>query len=134
MSETSRNERWVAIVDDDESIRRAFARLLRAHGIEVRTFESASDYLARAQGAPDFLCVDLFLGEGMNGFELAQHLRAQGEPPPIVFLTGHDASEFGPMIGDPQQKPIILRKPLDARQLLDLVLEHLRNRISNEVA
>jgi FixJ family two-component response regulator len=52
MSLTFDAGRWVAIVDDDESIRRALGRLLRAHGIEARAFASARDYLSRAQGLP----------------------------------------------------------------------------------
>lgn len=135
MASTSGTERWVAIVDDDESIRRAFARLLRAHGIEVRTFQSAKDFLNRVPGdAPACLCIDLFLGEGMNGFKLVEILRAQGITSPIVFFTGHDAREFGPMMGEQQRDVVILRKPFEAQQLLDLVIEQLRTRPTNEVS
>jgi two-component system response regulator FixJ len=126
MGPTSATDRWIGIVDDDESIRRSFSRALRVHGIAVQTFQSAEDYLNRVQGTPACLCVDLYLGAGMNGFELAEHLRAQSTSPPIIFFTGHDARESEPMMRGRHNDLVILRKPFDVQQLLDLVIEHLR--------
>lgn len=117
--------RWVAIVDDDESIRRALGRLLRAHGIEARAFASARDYLSRAQGMPACLCVDLFLRDTMNGIELVEQLRAQGIAPPVVFITAQDERELEPMIRD-RRLGVVLQKPVDVALLLDLMLEHAR--------
>ena len=76
----------LAIVDDDEAVRTALRRLLRAMGHEVRVFASAEEY--EAQGAEaDCLIVDLRL-PGLNGFELRERLRLRGSPVPIVFITG----------------------------------------------
>src|SRR4029453_18701322 len=36
----------IAIIDDDDSLRRALARLLTASGYQVRTFASATEFLA----------------------------------------------------------------------------------------
>jgi hypothetical protein len=38
---------YVAIVDDDVSMRKGVASLLRAHGIDARTFRSAATFLKR---------------------------------------------------------------------------------------
>ena len=76
----------LAIVDDDEAVRTALRRLLRAMGHEVRVFASAEEY--EAQGAEaDCLIVDLRL-PGLNGFELRERLRLRGCSVPIVFITG----------------------------------------------
>lgn len=75
-----------AVVDDDEAVRTALRRLLRAMGHEVRVFASAEDYEARATDA-DCLIVDLRL-PGLNGFELRERLRLRGSLVPIVFITG----------------------------------------------
>ncbi|MBK7875076.1 MAG: response regulator transcription factor [Planctomycetes bacterium] len=79
----------VFLVDDDDGLRRATARLLAAHGFEVRAFGSAEEYLAafdpRAAGC---LLLDLRM-PGTSGLELQQELARRGSPPPIVFLTGH---------------------------------------------
>jgi FixJ family two-component response regulator len=118
-------DRWVAIVDDDESIRRALGRLLRAHGIEAQTFASARDYLDRSQGTPACLCVDLFLRDTMNGIELVEQLRARGITPPVVFITAQDERELEPMIRA-RHLGVVLRKPVDVTLLLDLMVEHAR--------
>jgi FixJ family two-component response regulator len=74
------------IVDDDEAVRTALGRLLRAMGHDVHVFASAEEYEARA-GRADCLIVDLRL-PGLNGFELRERLRLRGSPIPIVFITG----------------------------------------------
>src|SRR6476646_9498887 len=76
----------LAIVDDDEAVRTALRRLLRAMGHEVRVFASAEEYEAQAEHA-DCLIVDLRL-PGLNGFELRERLRLRGCLIPIVFITG----------------------------------------------
>jgi two-component system response regulator FixJ len=134
MGPASATDRWIALVDDDESIRRSFSRALRVRGIEVQTFKSAEDYLDRAHGTPACLCLDLYLGAGMNGFELAEHLRARSIEPPIIFFTGHDARESEPMMRGRHNSLVILRKPFEVQQLLDRVLEHLRAGPSDGIA
>ncbi|HEY9226883.1 MAG TPA: response regulator, partial [Gemmatimonadaceae bacterium] len=62
----------VTIVDDDDSVRRALARLLTATGYSVRTFASAPDLLtqpARETPSPGCLLVDVRMPE-ISGFEL----------------------------------------------------------------
>jgi two-component system response regulator FixJ len=76
----------LAVVDDDEAVRTALRRLLRAIGHEVRVFASAEEYEASASEA-DCLIVDLRL-PGLNGFELRERLRLRGSQIPIVFITG----------------------------------------------
>jgi FixJ family two-component response regulator len=76
----------LAIVDDDEAVRTALRRLLRAMGHQVRVFASAEDYEAQSAEA-DCLIVDLRL-PGLNGFELRERLRLRGSFIPIVFITG----------------------------------------------
>ena len=76
----------LAVVDDDEAVRTALGRLLRAMGHEVRAFASAEEYEERGAEA-DCLIVDLRL-PGLNGFELRERLRLRGSLVPIVFITG----------------------------------------------
>ncbi|MBK5049270.1 response regulator transcription factor [Paraburkholderia domus] len=77
----------VFIVDDDERIRAALARLLRASGYYVESFESAEAFLNGADliSAPACLVLDLQL-PGMTGLEVQHKLN---QLLPIVFLTGH---------------------------------------------
>src|SRR5277367_2043460 len=78
----------VHIVDDDASFLSATSRFLRASGFAVRTFASASDFLARRDvDAAGCLVTDLQMS-GMDGLELQAALGRTSNPLPILFLTG----------------------------------------------
>ena len=81
---------YVAIVDDDESICRSFARLLRSAGIQPVTYASAEAFLADTK-RPQFGCLifDIQLG-GISGIELAQRLAAVGNNTPVIFITAYE--------------------------------------------
>lgn len=81
---------YIGIVDDDESLCRSLARLLRASGLQPITYPSAEAFLADGKH-PQFDCLvlDVQLG-GMSGIELQRRLAAEGEATPIVFITAHD--------------------------------------------
>jgi FixJ family two-component response regulator len=76
----------LAIVDDDEDVRQALARLLRSLGHDVRVFASAEDFGARSL-AVDCLILDVRL-PGLSGPELRERLRGSSTPTPVVFITG----------------------------------------------
>jgi FixJ family two-component response regulator len=90
---TSSPPLYVAIVDDDESLCRSLARLLRASGMQPIAYTSAEDFLAdRKRPSFDCLVLDIQLG-GMSGIELARSLKAQGGYPPFIFITAHDDAQ-----------------------------------------
>jgi FixJ family two-component response regulator len=83
----------VSVVDDDESVCKALRRLLRSFGLEVETFTTAEEFLARGPGeAPACLILDIRL-PGMTGLELQQYLSEVGRRIPIVFITAHEDRE-----------------------------------------
>ena len=104
----------LVVVDDDEEVRRALRRLLRAMGHTVRIFGSAEEYEA-APVAADCLIVDLRL-PGLNGFELMERLRLRGSSTPSVFITG----DGGPSPNDPtiHAGTPSLAKPFDEHDLI----------------
>jgi FixJ family two-component response regulator len=77
----------VFIVDDDERVRCAIARLLRASGYQVESFDTPEALLHRPDLAsvPACLILDLQM-PGMTGLELQRSL---DQLLPIIFLTGH---------------------------------------------
>jgi FixJ family two-component response regulator len=78
----------VFVVDDDRRVREALFRLISSAGIAVVTFGSAAVFLEYEK--PDTsacLVLDLQI-PGMDGLELQRQL-AEGDAPPIVFITGH---------------------------------------------
>jgi FixJ family two-component response regulator len=107
----------VAVVEDDEGVRRALARLLRITGYAVRTYSSAEEFLALGRAAAvDCLVLDVYLG-AMNGFELHSELVEAGWAPPTVFVTAHD---------EPVGDRVCLRKPFEDGALLDTISRLIR--------
>jgi FixJ family two-component response regulator len=82
--------RWIAIVDDDPSVLKALARLLRTRDLQARTFTSARDFLdALPDGQPECLIVDLQMPD-MDGLELQHQLRLDGIRIPTIVITAHN--------------------------------------------
>src|SRR3954469_12783353 len=80
---------YVAIVDDDESVRRALARLISAHSFPVRCYASADEFLNSENGVPACLILDLRMN-GMTGLELLHHLAGTGSKIPVIVTTADD--------------------------------------------
>ena len=76
----------LAVVDDDDDVRRALSRLLRAMGHQVQLFTSAEDFEAHALDV-DCVIVDVRL-PGLSGVELRERLRGRITPVPTVLITG----------------------------------------------
>src|ERR1700678_894934 len=78
----------VAIVDDDESMRRSLPDLVRKFGFRVRTFTSAEEFLASdCVDQTKCLILDVAM-PGMSGPDLQRELSRRGQKIPIVFITG----------------------------------------------
>jgi FixJ family two-component response regulator len=115
----------VYVVDDDRSFLRSMDRLLTAAGHAVRTFTSASEFLAADR--PDALgCLLLDLRmPGVNGLELQELLSASGSELPIVFLSGH--AEFHAGVRALKAGAIdFLEKPFTEAELLAAIASALQ--------
>ena len=79
----------VFVVDDDPSVRKSLARLVKAAGYEAETFASVRDFLTRRPcEGPCCLVLDVRM-PGLTGLDLQEALRAAGQRLAIVFITGH---------------------------------------------
>src|SRR5271165_7581296 len=82
-------ELFVAVVDDDISVRESLESLIRSVGMEVRVFASAEQFLDSAHPRKaDCLILDVRL-PGMTGFDLQHHLVARKYEVPVIFMTAH---------------------------------------------
>jgi FixJ family two-component response regulator len=78
----------VHVVDDDDMVRNALARLLRDRGFLVLAFDSAESFLDRWEpDAPGCLILDIALPE-LSGLGLQEHLDQRDDQLPVIFLTG----------------------------------------------
>jgi len=78
---------FVAVIDDDNSVRESSESLIRSAGFAVRVFDSAerfltSPYLREAA----CLVLDVRM-PGMSGPELRRNLRSGGYDVPVIFIT-----------------------------------------------
>jgi two-component system, LuxR family, response regulator FixJ len=110
----------ILIIDDDQSMQRAFLLLLQSAGFEARTFSSASEFLDYSHISDnDCIILDLRM-PGMNGFELMAKLTIKGIHAPIICVTAFDdaksreqARELG--------AAAYFTKPVDDQALIDAI-------------
>jgi signal transduction histidine kinase len=120
--------RSVLLCEDDAALRRVVERVLRRHGIEVRSAHEPGAALALVSDwTPELLVTDVVMGGG-GGVWLADALRERVPGIPVLFITGYvdndlarKALESG---GD-----TVLRKPFRNDALLD-ALEQAWDRVT----
>lgn len=104
----------VCVVDDDESVRRSFARLFRSARLPAETLPSAQAYLERApHSGASCLVLDVRM-PGLDGLELQAALADREEQ--IVFVSGRSDV---PMCAQAMKAGAVdfLTKPVDDEQL-----------------
>jgi len=78
----------VFMVDDDPSVLKALALLLRAMELNVMTFGTPYQFLEQYEpGTHGCLVLDFSMPD-LNGLELQKELAARGIELPVIFLTG----------------------------------------------
>ncbi|WEK31176.1 MAG: response regulator [Candidatus Pseudomonas phytovorans] len=81
--------RWVCIVDDDASVRKSLANLLRSAGFETLSFATAAAFLG-SDLAWQAGCVLLDLKmQGMGGLDVQRALAGQGRCLPVICMSAH---------------------------------------------
>ena len=122
MPQSRESDAVIAIVDDDPSVREGLSSLIRSAGLQIETFASAQEFLARPGAeAPSCLVLDLQL-PGLSGLDLQRRMAEVGLEIPIVFLTGHGnipASVQAMKAGAVE----FLTKPFDEQDLLQAIQE-----------
>jgi FixJ family two-component response regulator len=79
----------IAIVDDEEPIRKALTRLLRSFGLEVESFSSGAEFLeSLSTRQPDCLVLDLHMPH-VSGFEVQNWLDKSDMDVPVVIIDHH---------------------------------------------
>ncbi len=119
------SEALVFVVDDDDSVRKALARLIRSVGLNVETFASAREFLARGpHNGSACLILDVRM-PGLSGLDLQKELAASGSTLSIVFITGHGTI---PMSVQAMRAGAVefLEKPFEDQALIDAVQEALK--------
>jgi FixJ family two-component response regulator len=107
----------IAVVDDEEPVRRALKRLLRSAGFDVETFTSGAQFLdSLPRQRPACVVLDLHMPH-VNGFEVQERLTRAQDPLPVLVITGQDTEESRQRALD-GGAVAYLRKPIDDESLL----------------
>lgn len=112
--------RVIAIVEDDESVRRALSSLMRSSGYAVHTYSCAEDFLGSLYFHVTECLITDFNLPVMNGADLFLHVREKGAQLPVILISGRldnpliDRANFAGAFD-------VLRKPFFGADLLDLV-------------
>jgi FixJ family two-component response regulator len=81
----------IAVIDDDDSVRRALSRLLRTVGMDADSFPSGDKFLEKLSSEPtyrpDCAIMDVHM-PGLTGLEVQQRLKDSGLP--IVIITAYE--------------------------------------------
>jgi FixJ family two-component response regulator len=109
----------IAVVDDEETVRKALVRLLKAAGYSARAFNSGADYLLQnwPESEPECLVLDLQM-PGLSGTDVQRALNRAGVRVPVVVITAHD-SALARAECMREGAVAYLCKPVDERVLLD---------------
>jgi FixJ family two-component response regulator len=110
----------IAIVDDDDSVRRSLLRVVQSAGYAAEGFASARaflDWLPRGRAA--CLVLDVHMTE-MSGFDLQDRLAV-----PIIFITAHDDAVTRERI-EKSGASGHLRKPFGEKSILEAIRRAVR--------
>ncbi len=107
---------WIAVIDDEEGIRRSLLRLLRSAGLEAHAFVSGKVFLGSLESRqPACVLLDLHMLD-MSGFAVIAQLAQIAPELPVVILTGQEVSEKQ-RNADLAHALAILQKPVDDQEL-----------------
>jgi FixJ family two-component response regulator len=90
----NKEDKFVAIVDDDDSVRDTLQGLLRVAGFSSRAFESAEDFLGSGHQRETACLITDIRMPGMSGLQLQARLNAEHCRIPTIFITAHGDEEM----------------------------------------
>ncbi len=116
-------QKYIAIVEDDATIRANYSDALKRQGYDVVSFASRQDAMQIFKTKlPDLAVIDIWLGDEIDGgFTLCRELRGLSAALPIIFLSARD-SDFDIVAG--------LRLGADDYVTKDVSMPHLNARIA----
>ena len=90
------------VIDDDQAVRESIEFLLRSARLTVKTYETASAFLAVAPTIGSGCVITDVRMPGMSGIDLLRRLKEMGIGLPVIVITGHgdvplavEAMKFG---------------------------------------
>ena len=118
-------QRTIVVVENESLLRDLIARSLETAGFDVSTAANAADAKRAVKATdPDICVVDIELGPGPNGFDLADYLAREAPDVGVVFLTNLPDPRFADRdTKTVTQKQAYLRKSqlVDSKELIEAI-------------
>lgn len=117
-------DRMTLLIVDDHAAFRAYARaMLDAQGYDVigDVADGQSAVEAAERLEPDAVLLDIQLGDGIDGFEVARRLATLPHPPKVVLASSREASDYGSRLTDAPVRGFVSKEALSAEALTDLL-------------
>jgi FixJ family two-component response regulator len=89
-----RQNKFVALVDDDDLVRTAIQGLLKSVGLPARAYASGEEFLDSGQQHQTACLIADIRMPGMSGLDLQARLNAERCPIPTIFITAHGDEEM----------------------------------------
>jgi two-component system cell cycle sensor histidine kinase/response regulator CckA len=120
----------VLVLDDDDSVRRVAARILRRKGFDVQEFGAAREAIDAIAAAPesfDVVITDAIM-PGLSGPQVARQIEALAPSVPIVFMSGLSCEDLEAAFGlapgcfvlqkpfEPAQLALVIHQAIEARE------------------
>lgn len=112
----------IAIVDDDEVVRRILSQSFVALGITTETFDSGAKFAQAIQTKNyDLAVLDIFM-QGVSGYDILKQLRGRERPIPVIVYSQAVQREYviqalslgaKGYLAKPQKPEVILRKAME---------------------
>jgi len=115
----------IAVVDDEESVRRALARMLSASQLDVEIFGSGQEFLDSLRTRrPDCVVLDYQM-PGLTGRDVQRQLAEARIRLPIIVVTAHDQPALREQcLAD--GAVAYIAKPLQRARLLSVIEDAIR--------
>lgn len=117
MDKDTKTGKKILIVEDEDSVRQALAKILENYGYLVTNAPDAESGLKAfdAEGGMDIVLTDLSL-PGLSGWELADIIKERAPKIPVVLLSGWDIDERD--VQKHKNVTLILSKPVKIKDML----------------
>ena len=112
----------IAIVDDDEIVRKILAQSFQSVGVTTEVFESGAKFAQAIQTKSfDLAVLDIYM-QGVNGFDILNQLRASEKPIPAIVYSQAVQREYviqalslgaKGYLAKPQKPEVILKKAME---------------------
>ena len=115
------------VVEDDPLVMLSAAATLEDKGWVVKKAANGAVAISRlgeTSELVDAVVIDITLGDGPSGWDVARYARSVNENIAVAYITGDLDAEFNPQIVD---RGVVLCKPLDDNALLEALNRLLSN-------